>query len=657
MAFSQQFLDEVKARIGLVDVVGRRVRLIRKGREYSGLCPFHNEKSPSFTVNDEKGFYHCFGCGAHGGVIDFVMNIDKLSFPEAVERLAGEAGLEVPKSDPREREREERAKTLYDVVEVACKFFERQLRLPEGRIGLDYFRNRGVSEDSVKKFRLGYAPDGRGALKAHLAKEGVSEEAMIEAGLVIQTDDASRAPYDRFRGRVMFPITDARGRIIAFGGRILDKGEPKYLNSPETPLFHKGFNLYALAQSLPQIRDGGTAIVVEGYTDVIALHQAGIMTAVAPLGTALTEDQMKLLWRHSPNPVLCFDGDSAGARAAYRAAERALPILLPGKGLGFVELTGGDDPDTLVRRQGAAAFREILSTAKPLSDLLWQAETQGKKLDTPEERAALDARLKDLAFKIADETVRRHYLDGFKERIRALYRPNAGQNSRNWIQKGQKPAWNRPNRGNLGYGAYGTGAPKHVERERSPVQSHDKNRTFHENMLVAILVGHPDLFETVGERLGMLDFVSSDAKRIRQILTAMLGGSDDPNINHMDIITQLERENLDYFIRSFMTDDVYKLHAARPECDPEKARENWEASYNAIEKNIIKEEVILQPLDEISKDHGTFAKFHALTTTLTEHTEQAAPTGGRHQGWDDDEREKAAADRLRWQQLKSPGHR
>lgn len=614
MAFSQQFLDEVKARIGLVDVVGRRVRLIRKGREYSGLCPFHNEKSPSFTVNDEKGFYHCFGCGAHGGVIDFVMNIDKLSFPEAVERLAGEAGLEVPKSDPREREREERAKTLYDVVEVACKFFERQLRLPEGRAGLDYFRNRGVSDDSIKKFRLGFAPDGRGALKAHLAKEGVSEEAMIEAGLVIKTDDASRAPYDRFRGRVMFPITDARGRIIAFGGRILDKGEPKYLNSPETPLFHKGFNLYALAQSLPQIREGGTAIVVEGYTDVIALHQAGIMTAVAPLGTALTEDQMKLLWRSSPNPVLCFDGDSAGARAAYRAAERALPILTPGKGLGFVELTGGDDPDTLVRRQGAAAFEAILATAQPLSDVLWRMETHGKRLETPEARAGLDARLHELTSRISDETVRRHYSDAFRERIRGLYRQNSGSNRGNWQKQGQKGGFGGQNRkfgASAGYGAYGTGAPQLVER--SGGGSHVDPMRLQEEILLATLVGHPRLNDAIGEELGTLSFKSQDLDGLRQEVLKTL--SVQPDLDSKALEDQLCRTGNSKLLGGLLSRRVY-THArfARPDEPVEDAERGWMHFFRLYRRAQLLEEIAA--VSELCKaedsNSGNFALLKAL---------------------------------------------
>ncbi len=608
MAFSQQFLDEVRARVGLVDVIGRRVRLTRKGREHSGLCPFHNEKSPSFTVNEEKGFYHCFGCGAHGSLIDFVMQLDKLSFPEAVEKLAGEAGLEVPRSSPMEREREERAKTLYDVVEAACRFFERQLRLPEGRVGLDYFRGRGISEDSIKKFRLGFAPDGRGALKAHLTKEGVAEDLMVEAGLVIRTDDASRAPYDRFRGRVMFPITDTRGRIIAFGGRILDKGEPKYLNSPETPLFHKGYNLYALSQSLPQIRTSGQAIVVEGYTDVIALHQAGIATAVAPLGTALTEDQIKLLWRHAPAPVLCFDGDAAGARAAYRAAERALAILQPDTGLAFVELSGGEDPDTMVRRQGATAFATLIASALPLSDVLWRMETQGKRLETPEARAGLDARLRELTSKISDETVRRHYSDAFRERVRNLYfqrRPGAGQGQ----NRGQYRGQNRNFGGKQGFDAFS--APRMADNAGTGAQV-DPMR-LQEEILLATLIGHPRLNDAIGEGLGSLSFKSQDLDRLRQEVLKTLSVS--PDLDFKGLEDQLCRTGNSELLGGLLSRRVY-THArfARPDEPVDDAERGWMHFYGLYRRAQLLEEIaaVTELCKAEDSNPGNFALLKAL---------------------------------------------
>jgi DNA primase len=316
MAFSPQFLDELRARVDLAGLVGKRVRLQKRGREHTGLCPFHNEKTPSFTVNEDKGFYHCFGCGEHGSAIDFVMKLDNLSFPEAVERLAGDAGLEVPMDTPEQRQRAERAKSHYGILQAASDYFEKQLHMPAGKPALDYIEGRGITEASRQRFHIGFAPDQRDGLKTALARQNISDAAMIETGLLIQPDAGGRAPYDRFRGRVMFPIGDRRGRTIAFGGRILGEGEPKYLNSPETPLFQKRRNLYGLAEAAEDARAKSAIIVVEGYTDVIALNQAGLGNAVAPLGTALTEDQVRLLWRYAPEPYLCFDGDAAGGKHA-----------------------------------------------------------------------------------------------------------------------------------------------------------------------------------------------------------------------------------------------------------------------------------------------------------------------------------------------------
>ena len=343
MAFPPQFLDDIRARIGLADVVGRRVRLVKQGREHAALCPFHNEKTPSFTVSEEKGFFHCFGCGAHGDVIGFVMRADGLSFPEAVERLAADAGLEVPEQTPAEREHAKRQADLYDVMEKACAFFEERLGAHVGEPARDYLRGRSLDTDTIARFRLGYAPDTKTALRGALMSDTLPETMLIEAGLLIRPDNGT--PYDRFRGRVIFPITDRRGRVIAFGARILGEGTPKYLNSPDTPLFNKGRVLYGMATARRAAHDKGRVIVTEGYMDVIALAKAGFVESVAPLGTALTESQLHELWRMAPEPLLCFDGDNAGQRAAWRAAERALPLLEPGRSLRFVMLPRGEDPD------------------------------------------------------------------------------------------------------------------------------------------------------------------------------------------------------------------------------------------------------------------------------------------------------------------------
>lgn len=365
MAFPPGFLDELRSRLTLSEIVGRKVVLRRKsGAEYAGLCPFHNEKTPSFTVNDRKAFFHCFGCGEHGDAVGFIMKTENLAFPEAVEKLAREVGLAVPRATPAERERAERAATLHEVVEQAAHWFEKQLRLPVGRHGLDYLRGRGLDEATIDDFRLGFAPDSRDGLSGVLQRDGVPLDKLIEAGLVIQPD-GGRPAYDRFRGRVMFPIADRRGRIIAFGGRVMGPGEPKYLNSPETPLFHKGANLYCLDRARLAAAKEVPIIVAEGYMDVIALHGAGFTGAVAPLGTALTEGQLGELWKLADEPYLCFDGDNAGRRAAGRAAERAFPLLQAGKSLRFLSLPAGEDPDSLIRVRGVDAMKRALSWLAP----------------------------------------------------------------------------------------------------------------------------------------------------------------------------------------------------------------------------------------------------------------------------------------------------
>ncbi len=489
MAFPPQFLDELRARLPVSEVVGRKVRLVRKGREHSGLCPFHNEKTPSFTVNDEKGFYHCFGCGAHGSVIDFAMETEGLSFPEAVEKLAGQAGLQVPQSSPEERERAKVRATLYDVVEAVCAWYESNLRSAEGRAALDYLRGRGFTDETIRRFRLGFSPDGRGRLLQAMESQGIERRQLVEAGLIkLPPNDTGRGggdPRDYFFNRVMFPIADGRGRIIALGGRILGDGQPKYLNSPETPLFHKGRNLYNYAMAREASKGAGTVIVAEGYTDVIALAQAGLPNAVAPLGTALTEEQIGLLWRIADEPVLCFDGDNAGERAALRAAERAMPILKPGKTLRFMGLPAGDDPDSLVQARGADGFRHLLAGARHLVDVIWQAEVTAGPHDTPERRADLERRINGRLSAIADDGVKYHYQQSLRQRMRDLFFQSG---RRDGPKKPWKGSGSRQKAGGLlpGLGARGDlGAMKSLQ----------------ERILVATLVNHPDLIHDSVEAL------------------------------------------------------------------------------------------------------------------------------------------------------------
>ena len=504
MAIPARFLDDLRDRIGLADVVGRRTRLTKKGREYSGLCPFHKEKTPSFTVNEEKGFYHCFGCGAHGSAFDFVMETEGLDFREAVEKLAAEVGMQVPQDSPEERQRAERKKTLYDVVEAACRQFEGALRKPEGSRALAYLRDRGLSDQTIKTFRLGFAPDRRDGMKTALGPQGHSEAELLAAGLIIKRDDGST--YDRFRGRVMFPILDRRGRVVAFGGRILGDGEPKYLNSPETDLFHKGRLLYAMEKAQGAARSGQPLVVSEGYMDVIALHQAGFEGAVAPLGTALTEDQIRELWKVAPEAVLCFDGDNAGVRAASRAAERALPILRAGVGLRFATLPQGEDPDSLIQAQGAKAFKSVLDEAKPLSQVLWDLEYAQGPTDTPEGRAGLQKRLDDHVRRIEDATVRGHFQSAFKDKVWKLGRESAdGAGGKPW--KPKRGRWSEPTKPQVYDTEAGRRAAKSARVDLGGAR---------EEILLATLITHPGLFDEVGEKLGNLVFSMVPLDNLRQ---------------------------------------------------------------------------------------------------------------------------------------------
>jgi DNA primase len=491
MAFDPRFLDELRDRVSLAELVGRRVRLIKRGREFTGLCPFHNEKTPSFTVSEDKQFFHCFGCGAHGDAIGFVMRVDGLAFPEAVETLAKEAGLEVPVTSPEERRRAAQQATLYGVMEAAAAWFESELRTPRGKVGLDYLRRRGFDDAAIARWRIGWAPDSQSALRAALTKtrDGakIEEAQLVEAGLLIKVE--GETPYDRFRGRVIFPIADPRGRIIAFGGRVLEEreGVAKYLNSPDTPLFHKGRVLYGLAQAREAVRKSGRIVVTEGYTDVIAMARAGV-EAVAPLGTALTETHLELLWKLAAEPILCFDGDAAGRRAAARALDRAIPVLAPGKSLRFALLPAGEDPDSLIRREGPQAMEAVLGGAIALDRMVWDIETEGTKLDTPERVAGLEKRLEDRARQIADRKVQEQYLQALRRRLRA-----AVWGARKGVRPGPKPQ-------DSGEGA------------RRGVRPLDRRR---EQLLLLTLVNHPELLDEFAESLGSIAFSDRALDRLR----------------------------------------------------------------------------------------------------------------------------------------------
>src|ERR1700692_515778 len=427
MRFTPQFLDELRARLPVSGVAGRRVKLKKAGREFKGLSPFQQEKSPSFTVNDQKGFYHDFSSGKHGDIISFLMETEGVGFAEAVERLASMAGVPLPAVTPDAARHEQRRKTLYDVMELAAKFFSETLASRNGARARGYLGDRGISPATQLQFRIGYAPGERFALREDLGSTGIPVEDMVEAGLLVSGDDIP-VPWDRFRDRVMFPITDVRGRVIAFGGRALEKDvAAKYLNSPETPLFHKGDNLYNLAAARLATHNGAPLVVVEGYVDVIAMVGAGFAASVAPLGTARPKNQLALLWKRADEPILCFDGDKAGQKAAWRAADLALPHLLPGKSLRFALLPEGQDPDDLARTSGRAAIEEVIGAARGLAEVIWSREIEGGSFATPERRAALEKRIGEISNSIRDEVVRRDYRQDLSQRLQRTFAPEAGR--------------------------------------------------------------------------------------------------------------------------------------------------------------------------------------------------------------------------------------
>jgi len=421
MTLSPAWLDELRSRTTLSAVIMPTVKLIRAGREWKACCPFHNEKTPSFTVNDDKGFYHCFGCGAHGDAIRFLTDQRGMPFMDAVKELAGKAGMDVPAPDPRAREQAERTATLTDVMAEVAKWYSEQLNGLGGADAREYLKRRGIHADVAQRFGLGLAPDNRTALKRALGKLG--EDRLVETGMLIQPDEGEKESYDRFRGRLMIPIRDPRGRVIGFGGRILGQGEPKYLNSPQTVLFDKGRTLYNLDRAGPPSRTAKRLIVVEGYMDVIGLDRAGIAEAVAPNGTALTEGQLERLWRLDPSPILCFDGDNAGKKAAIRAATRALPLLRPDRTLRFVELPAGQDPDDVINGGGREAFEALLTDPEPLDARLWRHELELEPLATPEAWAGLKQRLIAHAGTIGHADLSRMYREDWLNRFYAQRRP------------------------------------------------------------------------------------------------------------------------------------------------------------------------------------------------------------------------------------------
>lgn len=598
MRFTPQFLDELRARLSVSEVVGRRVKLTRAGREWKGLSPFNKEKTPSFFVNDEKQMWFDFSSGKNGNIFDFLMLTEGATFPEAVERCAAMAGMALPAVTPEAARQEQHRRTLYDVMELAAKFFADTLAARAGAKARGYLADRGITPATQLQFRMGYAPAERFALKEHLGGLGVPVEDMDEAGLLV-TGENIPVPYDRFRDRVMFPITDVRGRVIAFGGRAMEKDVPaKYLNSPETPLFHKGHTLYNLAAARRAAHDGAPLIVVEGYVDVIAMSGAGFPASVAPLGTALTEHQLALLWKMADEPVLCFDGDSAGQRAAFRAADLALPQLLPGKSLRFALLPEGQDPDDLARAGGRGAIEEVISLARPLAEMIWTRETAGGSFATPERRAALEARINALTAGIQNEVVRRYYRQDFAERLQRAFAPAAVVAGRGAAGGGRESGRRFPPRGavaaprpgwgegrGLSTGPRGPGrtpyqaASPHLAA--SPVMRGQRSViSRREALILQSLLNHPWLLHDHLEEVAALELAHPEAHRLRAGIIAAFSHyshTDDAAAESARLRAQLEKggysEQIQRVERALTTRSVW---GAEPGAAREDVLATWQ---------------------------------------------------------------------------------
>ena len=531
-------LEDFKARLPLGEIVARHVRLTRRGRELVGLCPFHQEKTPSFTVVEDKGFYHCFGCGAHGTAVDFVMNLEGVGFSEAISRLAEMTGIPPPaRSAPSEPPPDP---GLIEACAAALRYFRRALAAPDAAPARAYLEKRGIRPETVRRFELGYAPPGREGLKRALIAEGFREALLLEAGLVARRGETGET-FDRFRHRLVFPIHDGRGRVVGFGGRALGEARAKYLNSPETPVFRKGRLLFNLHRAAPAARRSGELFVVEGYTDVLALAQLDALQAVAPLGTALTPDQLRLLWRLVDEPVLCFDGDVAGRRAAWRAALRALPLLAPGKSLQFALLPAGEDPDSLARGRGAAALELLRRDPRPLVDLLWQCELEANPPTTPERRAALGRRIRGLLREIADPAVREPYAEEWYARLRALGPsgpPRAG---------GRAPTVARP-----------------LDRRRIEEEMRAFERELQIRLLLPVLET-PALLVEQEEAFAAIELSDSECERLRQEILCWY--ADAQSLDAVDLRNHLSKYGFDGLIEEMVAGDPRPRIAASADED------------------------------------------------------------------------------------------
>jgi DNA primase len=597
MRFDQRFLDEIRARLPVSHVVGKKVGLKKKGREFAGLSPFKAEKTPSFFVNDQKGFYHCFASGEHGDIFTFLMKTEGLSFPEAVEHLAAEAGVPMPARAAPDPERESRRERLHGLMTAAAAFFCRQLASGGGREARDYLAGRQLSDATIGEFQLGYAPNSRTALSEHLAEKGFTAAELAETGMQIAGEDIA-TPYDRFRHRIMFPICDIKGRVVAFGGRALSPDQPaKYLNSPETPLFHKGHLLFNAHRARQAAFDAEAVVVVEGYMDVIALAQAGVANAVAPLGTALTSEQIGLLWRMAPEPILCFDGDGAGQKAAHRAVDTAIPLLKAGHSLRFVFLPDGLDPDDFVRQHGATAVAGLLDSARPLVDVLWEREWAAGDWSTPERRAALEETLRELIRQIPEPGIRSHYGHVFKERLWQAWRGansrrtrsvagNPGAQPFDWRQAQARSPANRRAQGRT-QAAFGHSSSL---KQSVLVSGGEGALPYREALLIRALLNHPWLVLDFAEDVATLNFTSPVAERLKSQIEALV--LSDNSLDNQALHSQLERLRLGLDVDLVARVSTHKSDKfAEPETDRAEVEAGWRHAFGVHRRQMLRQDL------------------------------------------------------------------
>jgi len=588
--YDERFLDEIKSRLRLSDVIGKTVKLRRQGREFVGLSPFNAEKSPSFFVNDDKGFYHDFSSGKHGDLIDFLKETERLSFSEAVERLAGEAGVPLPAPDPAAAARDRERRGLSEWLELATSWFEGELRRPGGQAARAYLIGRGLPETDWARFRMGFAPPGRSALKDYLVAKGAQPGQLIEAGLLIAPDDGG-APYDRFRDRIIFPIADGRGQVVSFGGRAMDpKARAKYLNGPDTDLFDKGRNLFGLAEARRLLVAGAEEaglVVVEGYMDVIACQRAGI-AAVAPMGTALTEAQMEMLWRLHPEPTLCFDGDRAGMQAASRAIDRALPLLQPARSFRFATLTGGKDPDDILRELGPSALKTQLSAGAAFVDALFIRERGATALDTPEQRASLKQRLRAAARAIPDADLASAYRDALFSRLDGLFTPPP----RPWSPGERRTPWRGAPLPTVA-GPRAKAAAKRLSTALDPLPAALARWAIHDP---GVLDDHLEAVEMQGFGDPALDALAKEIIRLRL------------QVDHLDS-EALRRHLTDSGFSTLLIDvDRAAAHAGAPfekdDVTLAAARSQWSHAFNALNRVAALENALTAAKHDLAEGFG-----------------------------------------------------